>query len=197
MLLGLSGTVMAADKGGPTLEDPSSFADAASPWTRIYGSLSAAYGIQNTDVSGFLSSTSVTDGDFAYGGGLGGSFRIPHSQLVVGGECNYSWTSNAGADRVWDCLGKLGILISPTTQVFAAAGVLGLDGPAVPAGLEKGMAFGGGVETFVMPNVSAKIEYLYASLGISPGAGFFDPDLDSGLHVVRAGINIKLNGLVK
>jgi outer membrane immunogenic protein len=61
-----------------------------------------------------------------------------------------------------------------------------------------GYAFGGGIETALMPNLTAKAEYLYVDFGTTTGLfirnpGAFRFDVDFRAHILRAGLNYKFN----
>ena len=61
-----------------------------------------------------------------------------------------------------------------------------------------GYAVGGGLETVLLPNLTAKAEYVYVDFGTTTGLfirnpGAFRFDVDMRAHILRAGLNYKFN----
>jgi outer membrane immunogenic protein len=96
--------------------------------------------------------------------------------------------------------GRAGFLITPTLLVygtggFAYGGVSG--GYSNFSNTRTGWTAGGGVEWMVMPNWSAKAEYLYTDLNSGGQTGYWG--FQTGYHrhpqfnIVRAGVNYHFN----
>lgn len=163
-----------------------------SPWNGGYVGVHAGVGEGETDVncvSGciFPYETSFdTNGPFI---GLQiGLNRQISDRLVVGIESDVSFSDISGdtffggkaasssLDMFGTLRGRAGILVTPTTLVYATGGLAWADwtNSFVPdstrnsfSDVEWGWTVGGGVETFLNDRLSVKVEYLYLDFGSS------------------------------
>ena len=151
---------------------PANFGYAPPRWTDFYvGGVAghamalskfegAGYDINGVGSAGFLS------------GLLAGAEMQIGPSFVAGVEGEYSWTNvgvnftgpSGGADSFWAVRGRLGYLATPGPLIYGAGGVARIRLPNVDSsGYHDGNAveFGGGIETFLMPGLSLRAEYLY------------------------------------
>ncbi len=106
--------------------------------------------------------------------------------------------NSAGVDVPWfgTVRGRVGYLIKPTILVYGTAGFAygGVSGNVTGySNTQPGWTAGGGVEWMLMPQLSAKIEYLYIDLennGTTGPAGYsWSAISHPQVNVVRAGVN--------
>jgi outer membrane immunogenic protein len=119
----------------------------------------------NYDINGIGSAGFLT-------GILGGGEMQLGPSFVAGIEGEYSWTNvginvtgpSGGADSFWAVRGRLGYLATPGTMIYATGGIARIRLPNVESsGFHDGdgAEFGGGIETFLLPGLSLRAEYLY------------------------------------
>lgn len=133
----------------------------------------------------------------AFGGGTGG-YNWQWDKLVFGVEGDIGYMDLSGAGIIGsthaghhqdltldggvygDITGRAGILLTPATFVYAKGGFAFYDGEAKQATTNPGYAptgtntftgwtAGGGIEHFVTPNLSIKIEYMHFDFGTEEG----------------------------
>jgi outer membrane immunogenic protein len=119
------------------------------------------------------------------------------SRWVAGVFADYDFGSNLSVgvsfpgyngslnhDSSWAVGGRLGYLVTPSTLVFAAGGYtqaeLGVSN--LGSATFEGYFVGGGVETFLLPNWTLRLEYRYSDFG----AENILVDLEPSIHSARA-----------
>jgi len=139
------------------------------------------------------------------------------SSVGAFGPFLFGTTTSRSLDYLGTVRGRLGYSITPTLLLYGTGGLayggtnvgFTLAGPApfsaasAYSDTRVGWTAGGGVEWMFIPNWSAKVEYLYYSLGsvtapaaIVTGGGNFasiTPQTKFDGHVVRAGVNYHFN----
>lgn len=170
-------------------------ANALFNWTGFYIGGSAGYGWGSAisgDANGFV-------------GGLqtGYNFQVSPS-VVFGAETDISFTSaddkTASAKFSLDYLGtiraRLGYSLD-RVMFYATAGLAYGGGELRVGGLSNdqshwGYAIGGGVETMLTPNISAKLEYLYVSLNDQTYRSILGSrNIGYDTSIIRSGVNYK------
>jgi len=133
----------------------------------------------------------------AFGGGTGG-YNWQIQKLVLGIEADLGYMDLSGSGIIGsshaashqdltldgglygDVTGRAGILVSPTTLLYGKGGFAFYDGEAkqattnpgyAPTGTDTftGWTAGGGIEHFITPNLSLKVEYLHFDFGSQEG----------------------------
>lgn len=207
-----TGAAAAADL--PTKAPPA----AAPSWTGFYlgAQGGAAWGrfAQTNQVSG------VSLGYFDQSGALAGGttgYNWQQGNFVAGLEGDLAWSNLIGQQvcgpardhacttemRAFGTLrGRLGVLVMPSTLIYAAGGLAYADiratrdsGATVGEDWRAGWTVGGGVETMVAPQLSLKLEYLYSTF---PGTATTYTIIatstpvtavERDVHMARAGLN--------
>jgi outer membrane immunogenic protein len=189
-LLGLSGSVMAADVLPPAAPPAQPVAYVEPPqvldWTGPYAGMIAGYG-WGTFANGISASIN---------GAVAGAFtgyNFQRGRLVFGTEFDFMWSnrSDGGTNAVnWsgNGRGRFGYLINDSLLVYGTAGVAaGGSFTAISSyTTEIGWTAGAGVE---MGNdvVFGRVEYLYANYGTVAGAG----TTTLSTQEIRAGVGIR------
>lgn len=183
-------------------------------WTGVY--IGAHGGVNwadlDTDVSSTLSSSS-----FQGGGHLGYNIGIGGIVLGVEGDANFSDTSfgystrdggTQSLDVDWNgtIRARAGVTFGPALiyatvgYAYESAAITGKTATGSSFSLDQafhGVVYGGGVESYVFPNLSLRLEalqYDYGSDKLSvSGAAAAVQDFDPSDTVVRAGITFHLN----
>jgi outer membrane immunogenic protein len=133
----------------------------------------------------------------AFGGATAG-YNIQRDRLVFGIEGDIGYMDLEGTGIIGsthaghhqdltldggvygDITGRIGVLITPATLVYGKGGFAFYDGEATQATTNPGYAptgtdtftgwvAGGGVEHFIAPNLSIKVEYLHFDFGTQEG----------------------------
>jgi outer membrane immunogenic protein len=188
--------------------------------TRIWGTNSL-----NGAIGGFQGGYNIQVGswvwgwetDFQFSGERGSiSFNFPYD---CEGACNLAGTINSEINWFGTTRGRTGVLINPTTLVYATGGFAYgrvttsgsfSDNSCTPActwsfsksAINTGYAVGTGFEVFpsLFPKWSVKVEYLYINLGNLNGSG---TNTDFGPYswtahfvdnIFRLGVNYHLSG---
>ncbi|MGL5164610.1 MAG: outer membrane protein [Afipia sp.] len=199
-------------------------------WTGWYGGVNAGLGISQTNVSlapigsAFIDVAERSGAGFAGGVQAGLNWQFAPNWVVgIEGDIGYlgidrsfrDWNSIASygvkTDGYGTMRGRLGYSSGPSL-FYATGGAAfvsvrnNFDNVVVPAFLVRtkiasGWTAGGGIETMLGGNWSAKAEYLYIDAG---GQDIFNPDFNDGagltarfdnrFHVYRYGLNYKFGG---
>jgi outer membrane immunogenic protein len=189
-------------------------------WTGFYGGLEAGAGwgtSRQTDTSGVTSGDYSQSGGL-FGGTIGYNSQINH--IVFGLEADLSWTGIDGSVSLPVCTAGKGTMCFTNMQglntdrarlgiawdrflVYVTGGLAGAsiyDGQqscATPtAGASCGTqtewtgTIGGGVEAYLAPKLSLKLEYLYADFGTKQSYTVVIPvSVSERVNILRAGIN--------
>lgn len=154
-----------------------SFGYAPRSWTDVYLGAVAGHGMALSKFEGpGYDLNGISSTGFLYGLIAGAQMQLGPS-WVAGIEAEYSSTDvsldGLGADRFAALRGRLGYLTSPGTMVYGTAGLARLHlntgqlegfpglGDAPDSHYAKAVEIGGGIETFLLPNLSIRAEYLY------------------------------------
>jgi outer membrane immunogenic protein len=213
------GTANAADL--PMKAPPMVAAAPSWNWTGTYVGIEGGWGwgrtIQ-TDVAG------VTTGSFNQSGGFGGGtsgIQIQYGAWVFGAESDYSWSGIKGTVATPLCVGgscftnlkSFGTSRSRVGyawdrwMIYATGGVaygrVNAGQDSCPAGgidgfcgthWQLGWTAGAGIEAWIAPGWSAKLEYLYVDLGnnysYTPAIPVY---VKEQVSLIRAGINYHFN----
>ena len=221
-LISSMGTAFAADLTGvdqPFLTTPPT---ASTDWTGVYVGLSAGYGWSEAGfdfVDIVPSSESETDIEGGFLGIQGGYNHQFGGGFVLGVEGDLAWSDISGSDPcpnpVISCAANLDWFGSVRARAgFGFARVLayatgGLavgdaefdtsgSGLAVPGFDETsfGWTIGGGLETALWRNWSAKLDYLFYDLGnetadVGDISGLSRTELDLDFHILKFGVNYR------
>lgn len=133
-------------------------------------------------------------------------------QLLVGAEVDFAFTGVSGSrapfwgayakgdvDDLLTIRGRAGYVMGPAL-IYATAGFAGSRNTiqfsqgffyGVEARFQPGWALGGGLEYMILPNLSAKGEYLFTSTGSGSYFDFSRYALSSGVNMssIKAGVN--------
>lgn len=213
-------STMAAALGTALLTIPSVMtsakADVLSPiWTGVYAGVHGGANWSDVDFSNLGSASSTA---FTGGGHIG--MNMNFGSLIAGVEGDWDYddssygyfvlpsgtTGNLDVDWTATLRGRLGMNVGPAL-LYATAGIAWSERSVVEttaAGVSAsnsqlltGVVYGIGAETFVMPNLSLRLEalhYDYGSEDISiSGAAAAVKEIDPSDTVVRAGITFHLN----
>lgn len=190
-------------------------ADPLSPiWTGAYVGFHG--GVNWSDVD-FSNIGSASTSAFTLGGHAGYAMNFGNIIAGIEGDINYDDSSFAyivtssgttgSLDVNWNASlrGRAGINVGPAL-LYATAGIAWTERTVVEtnngtsastSGLFTGVVYGVGAETFVLPNLSVRLEalrYDYASQDISiAGAAAAIKEIDPSDTVVRAGVTFHLN----
>lgn len=207
----------------PPLSAPAPFTAAPFSWTGLYVGVQGgvAWGrSHHTSSGGGIPQTP----DFDVNGGLFGAtlgYNLQSGAIVYGVEGDLSWsnlkgsitsastagcaaTCNTELDWFGTARGRLGVswgkLLPFVTGGVAFGRVEAGDNflPVSDKNTKTGWTLGGGVEAALMPNWSAKLEYLYVDFGsnaVNYGTlpTWSPTDASLKMNVIRAGLNYKFN----
>jgi len=208
----------------PPPRAPAAYIPAPPPfsWTGFYIGLNAGGAFGSSSWTPFVGTISNFDvsGPMA-GGQIGGNYQI--GQFVVGVEADADWQNYRGATQAGICgpttlvggcaiasnwiatiRGRAGFAADRALFYITGGGAFTNIKPSTGAlpyggGSEAGWTAGGGIEYAITDNVTAKVEYLYASfqnascgtsscdttVPIAPATATFNE------NIVRAGVNYK------
>ena len=203
-------TVLAADlpRRGPVYKAPVPYA-AGYTWTGAYAGINGGEGFGNSDWGGFGSN--VNAGGGLIGVTLGYNWQAIGSPWIFGLEGDIDWTNMRGSFANIACpfgcetrnnwlgtvRGRLGYAVTDRTMGYITGGLAVGDVHATNTGVgsvsdtKVGWTIGGGVETALAANWTAKLEYLYVDLGSVSCATCGVPSADFHSHIVRAGLNYR------
>jgi outer membrane immunogenic protein len=186
------------------------------------GSYFGAYGGGGWGTSRETNNFGITSGDYSQSGGLfGGTYGIQGQagNIVFGEESDYGWSGIKGSVTSLVCgtgittgacstnlqtLGTTRVRLGYAWDRYMAYGTAGFafgsvnscaDGVFCGTATNYGWAAGGGVEAFIAPMWSVKVEYLHFDLNKFPviqNLGTVVTVAERG-DVVRAGINYHFN----
>jgi len=202
----------AADLGRPVYKAPAPAVVAAYNWSGFYigGHLGGAWSSEEaTDIFGF---TGSTDPD-GFIGGVQAGYNWQADRWVFGIEGDWSWSGADGsttvagvpfsADHGWyaTLTGRLGYAWD-NWMWYVKGGAAWNDAEYTLAGFgtvsdtRVGWTLGTGVEWALAPQWSAKLEYNYLDFGKDTfNFGAFGPvDVDTQVHLIKAGINYRFGG---
>ena len=213
-------STMAAAFGAVLLSNPfvstSVKADYLSPiWTGVYAGVHGGANWSDVDFSNLGSASSTA---FTGGGHLGMNMNFGNIIAGVEGDWDYDdsssgylvlpsgTTGNLEVDWTATLRGRIGMNVGPAL-LYATAGIAWSERSVIEttaAGVSgsnsqllTGVVYGIGAETFVMPNLSLRLEalhYDYGSEDISiSGAAAAVKEIEPSDTVVRAGITFHLN----
>lgn len=213
-------STMAAALGATLLSVPllqaSASADVLSPiWTGVYAGVHGGANWSDVDFSNLGSASSTA---FAGGGHVGMNMNFGNLIAGVEGDWDYDdssygylvvpsgTTGHLDVDWTATLRGRIGMNVGPAL-LYATAGIAWSERSVVEttAGgisgsnsqLLTGVVYGVGAETFVMPNLSLRLEalhYDYGSEDISiSGAAAAIKEIEPSDTVVRAGVTFHLN----
>jgi len=179
-------------------------------WSGFYAGVSGGYGwgdSSHSEAGGLANGNHSADG-WLFGGTVGYNWQA--GQTVLGVEGDWSWANLDGTgasasgpistELNWLATGRLRAGYAVDNYLFyvtggAAWGKVEAANIGVGSGSDKrlGWTVGGGVETMLAPNWTAKLEYLYVDLGdkntYTAATGPVQVALTS--HIVRLGLNYK------
>jgi len=206
---------------------PAAYVPAPSPvydWAGIYVGINGGYGFGSSNwTQGALSSGSFNTNGGVAGGTIGANFQT--GQFVFGAEGDFDWAGISGSsvagcggvggfagtttcdtksDWLGTVRGRVGYAFDRVMVYGTAGGAFGniKVGPSTSSTLDSSTEFGwtagAGVEVGLMPNITAKIEYLYVDLAngsCSAACGSPTPAIATSFDtsLVRAGLNFKFN----
>ncbi len=172
-------------------------------WSGFYWGVSGGYGWGDTTHSGAVMGGSFDANGWLLGGTLGMNWQA--GQAVFGLEADMSWANLDGSagpletNLNWLGTGRARAGYAIDNYLFyvtggAAWGKVEAANALFGGGSESrlGWTVGGGVESRISQNWSAKLEYLYVDLGDKntyTAAGPVDVSLKS--HIVRLGLNYR------
>ena len=213
-------STMAAALGATLLSIPSLMApakaDVLSPiWTGVYAGVHGGANWSDVDFSNLGSASSTA---FMGGGHIGMNMNFGNLIAGVEGDWDYDdssygylvvpsgTTGHLDVDWTATLRGRLGMNVGPAL-LYATAGIAWSERSVIEttAGgisgsnsqLLTGVVYGVGAETFVMPNLSLRLEalhYDYGSEDISiSGAAAAIKEIEPSDTVVRAGVTFHLN----
>jgi outer membrane immunogenic protein len=180
-------------------------------WTGFYLGINGGYGWGHSDWTAFGANADPNGG--MIGGTLGYNWQAAGSPFVFGLEGDIDWSGIKGnfvnaacpggceTKNNWlgTARGRLGYAFD-RVMPYITGGVAFGDvkanqfGFAGESDTKAGWTAGGGVETALYGNWTAKVEYLYADLGsVSCGVGSCSvpTNVDFRTHIVRAGLNFR------
>jgi outer membrane immunogenic protein len=195
--------------GAPAAYDsPPSFT-----WTGFYAGLNVGAGLGS-----FVGNGQYYFGANPSGGMFGGTagYNFQSGALLVGVEGDYDWShfasnattapgviSSGSIQNIATVRGRLGYVMDRLV-IFGTAGYAGADVAGtlnnIPARAvanqsfwSNGFALGLGAEYAVMPHITVKAEYLYASLGNNSFFNLTPNYMSAGadMSLLRAGVNYK------
>lgn len=176
-------------------------------WTGAYAGLQAGYGF-STFVNGGSPAGNPSGGMIGLTGGY--NYQVAQ-QFVIGGEVDFAFAGISGSRNYWglSAYGAVNNLLTARLRggyaweraLFYVTGGFAASSNALQLNswtfsgnqttFQTGWALGAGVEYMLLPNVSAKGEYLYTSTGSSPYFDYTRWSTESGVNMstVRAGLN--------
>jgi outer membrane immunogenic protein len=209
-LAGLTGTASAADLSRP-------FPPVARPaylpvynWTGLYAGLNGGFGWGSSNWNG-LPATFDTNGGL-FGGQVGYNWQA--SQWVLGLEGDGDWSGMSGTTNVFGCAfgpcqtrndflatfrGRIGYAFDSWMPYFTgglAVGNIRATNPGF-AGVDQtnsGWTLGGGIETALVGNWTAKAEYLHVDLGnagCTVNCGLITNNVGFTADIFRGGLNYR------
>jgi outer membrane immunogenic protein len=189
----LSGTANIAlirDLGGMETDGAAGFGAAPMTWTGFYAGYGAGHQMSTTRFDGEVDDISWTFDGFGSGAVTGGGFGGYQQQfgpIVLGVEGGMYWNIGSlgaevpgyggfevTANSFYDLRARAGVIVSPSTMIYALAGWLHGDGsiteidtdgtryPLTSFGRD-GYEYGGGIETWLSKHWSVRAEYSYAT----------------------------------
>lgn len=206
---------MAADMPSAAPYQKAPYVSPAYNWTGFYIGVMGGYGwSQSANLNGISGTTHDIKGAFA-GGTLGYNWQAAGSPVVFGIEADGAWSDiNYSAtefgitaeDRIrafGSVTGRVGYAVD-AALFYAKGGYAWADNRFAVTGLgttlyseshiHSGWTVGGGLEYGFTPNLSGKIEYMYASYENQNYAAAFIPGgVGIGLdeHTIKAGLNYR------
>jgi outer membrane immunogenic protein len=226
LALAAGGQALAADlpqPGPPPPRAPATYVPAPVPvmnWTGFYIGANGGYAFGqsswsdpvagntgNFNTSGFLAGGTVganyqwgqfvlgLEGDFDWANINGTTFSTAGGCGFVGCETKADWfaTARGRAGYAFDRVLLYGTGGAAFTNVQAAAGAFPFSSSS-----QVGWTAGAGIEYLITPNLTAKVEYLYADFGnvsCSPAScGGTATTVTLNENIVRGGINFKFGG---
>ena len=174
-------------------------------WNGLYVGGAVGYGVGGSEFSGEGVSFFDVNLKGAQGiGTIGFDFRLS-SVWVLGLFADYAFGDVGGGfgerstiDRQWAVGGRLGVLATPSTLLYASAGYTAadfkfiFDGPERKGSLD-GFFVGIGVEQAFSRRLSLKLDYRFSDYGdFDPGPDFGPgAKYENEVHSVRLGINYR------
>ncbi len=182
-------------------------AHAQTTWTGFYAGAHAGYDFGNVKIS---AGPFAIDGLAATGpaGGVhaGYDVQIPGTAIVLGAGAEYSWSGasfdvspgllKAELQSAWGLYGRAGFAVGDIMP-FVLAGYTQADAKASAGGgsvgeTMKGWFGGAGLEWRLAPTVSVTAEYRFTRFDSIDLGGV--AALDTDMHSVRMGVNVRLGG---
>ena len=222
-LIGLCSAATAADmpSAAPAPYQKAVSIDPGTNWTGFYIGAMGGYGFSDsvrTTVGGLTLTTSSTDLQGGFGGGTLG-YNWQAGQVVFGVEADAAWSGIRYSET------DLGITLADKLQSFGSVtGRIGLAAGAAlfyakggyawadnqisasalgvtfsESHIHNGWTIGGGVEYMFIPNLSGKVEYMYADYRNASYLTAFAPGgigLGVTVNTVKAGLNYHFGGPV-
>jgi outer membrane immunogenic protein len=178
-------------------------------WSGLYWGIAGGYGWGDSSHSeaGGLANGSFDANGWLLGGTLGYNWQAGQTVLGIEGDWSWSGIDGSGAsaggpistELNWLATGRVRAGYAVDNYLFyvtggAAWGKVEAANAGIGSGSDTrlGWTVGGGVETMLTPNWTAKLEYLYVDLGDKntyTAGGPVEVALTS--HIVRLGLNYK------
>lgn len=200
----------AADLGRPVYKAPAPAVVAAYNWSGFYigGHLGGAWSKEDVSIPG-LGVVGTTDPD-GFIGGVQAGYNWQADRWVFGIEGDWSWSGADGStalgvlssDQNWyaTLTGRVGYAWD-NWMWYVKGGAAWVDAEYSLAALgtvsdtRVGWTLGTGVEWALAPQWSAKLEYNYLDFGKDSYAfGGVPFEVDTQVHLVKAGINYRFGG---
>jgi outer membrane immunogenic protein len=180
-------------------------------WTGFYLGINGGYGWAQSDWTAFGADADPSGA--LVGATLGYNWQALGSPWVFGLEGDIAWSGIKGTFTNAACptgcetknswlgtvRGRVGYAFDRVMPYFTGGLAVGeieanQGGFAGVSDTKAGWTIGGGIETALAQNWTAKVEYLYAdlgSIGCGVGSCSVPTDVDFQTHIVRAGINFR------